>query len=400
MTWIKELREIAISHETQQATATASAPMTPGGSSTYKPSRRTPQSLLDQLAKCPPPPEIFSVLGIENVDQMILVLRVHHRRRNMALAANSSSGGAANIKKSSLTVRIPTKAELNLVLEEDEQAAEQIRLVYERTDVPESGKIAIIQGIVRASMDGELPSLHEACDELEQLLEIKGDEVMKRLCGMAPKEISSLFGFLNRMIEAIQMTNDERVQTKENYSRTCMLNTEYVGTMDFKLEDGDHYFLWRKGYLTAKAWLDKRADKAKEKEKKKKVGKAIAKELIKLAKEEQGADVVASGEAAGGKAKEGAVAATAATPPPPLPPPALMAAPSLIAADAAGGADDAAPPPADHAINWSELQDSISTHPAEGSGQAVKAAIEKVLSNKALRDDEKLEIISRKLSTM
>ena len=90
---------------------------------------------------------------------------------------------------------------------------------------------------------------------------------MKKLCGMAPKEIGSLGGFIGRMIEAIQMTNDERVQTKENYSRTCMLNTEYVGTMDFALDEGDHYFLWRKGYLTTTLWLQKRSGKAKEKKK-------------------------------------------------------------------------------------------------------------------------------------
>ena len=51
--------------------------------------------------------------------------------------------------------------------------------------------------------------------------------------------------------------------------------------IDFKLEDADHYFLWRKGYLTASMWLEKRS--AKSKEKKKKVAKEVAKELRKEA---------------------------------------------------------------------------------------------------------------------
>merc|ERR1719231_1958274 len=104
---------------------------------------------------------------------------------------------------------------------------------------------------------------------------------MKRLCGMTPKEIPSLGAFVGRMIEAIQMTNDERVQTKENYSRTCMLNTEYVGTMDFKLEEQDHYFLWRKGFLSTMLWLEKRTKKSKDK--KKAVGKELASHLKKEA---------------------------------------------------------------------------------------------------------------------
>ena len=61
-----------------------------------------------------------------------------------------------------------------------------------------------------------------------------------------------------------------------------MLNTEYVNTMHFKLEEGDHYFLWRKGYLSTIMWLDKRT--AKSKEKKKRVAKSVAKSLINEAK--------------------------------------------------------------------------------------------------------------------
>jgi hypothetical protein len=176
---------------------------------------------------------------------------------------------------------------------------------------------------------------------------------------MAPKEISSLGGFINRMIEAIQMTNDERVQTKENYSRTCMLNTEYVGTMDFKLEEGDHYFLWSKGFLTAKAWLDKRTDKAKEK--KKKVAKGIAKELLKHASQFKA-----------GAAKVAAGATSYAT--------------NYATRGGASGASGGS---------------GVSGGEGEGEeGDGLKAQIGKVLSNAALRDAEKLDLIQRKLSKM
>jgi hypothetical protein len=46
---------------------------------------------------------------------------------------------------------------------------------------------------------------------------------------------------------AIQLMADERVQTKENMRRTCVLHTEYVGILDFKLDYDDFDFLWRKG---------------------------------------------------------------------------------------------------------------------------------------------------------
>ena len=62
-----------------------------------------------------------------------------------------------------------------------------------------------------------------------------------------------------------------------NRTATVQLNTEYVGTMDFKLEDADYEFLWRKGYLSCKYWLAKRTEKAMEK--KKKVASALAKEM-------------------------------------------------------------------------------------------------------------------------
>jgi len=197
---------------------------------------------------------------------------------------------------------------------------------------------------------------------------------MKRLVGMAPKEISSIFGFLNRMIEAIQMTNDERVQTKENYSRTCMLNTEYVGTMDFKLEDGDHYFLWRKGYLTAKAWLDKRSEKAKDK--KKKVAKDLAKEMKKIAKEE-------------GAQAEAAALAAKPKPTPANEQVAVPKAPDVSDADSA-------------LMDGAMVKDAMAVphHALSGAHNEaeLKAQIEKVLANSTLREGEKLDIIARKIS--
>ena len=69
---------------------------------------------------------------------------------------------------------------------------------------------------------------------------------MAQLMGMPPKACTGLTSFVFRLIDAIQMANDEHLHTKENMARTCMLDPEYVGTVDFSLEEGDYDFLWRK----------------------------------------------------------------------------------------------------------------------------------------------------------
>ena len=353
---------VAAAASSSSAAAAAAAAATPGDAAA-PPAQRNETVLRSYLAAVEPPKEIFSVLPCDEVGGLVELLRMHHAKRGSVFRQTgggaAAPGGGSAAETETDGARVPTKAELQLVLEEDAHAADQIRKVYERKNLSEAGKIAAIQSIVRASMASGLPTPMGACDELTEMVEAKGSDTMKRLCGMAPKEISSLGGFINRMIEAIQMTNDERVQTKENYSRTCMLNTEYVGTMDFKLEEGDHYFLWSKGFLTAKAWLDKRTDKAKEK--KKKVAKGIAKELLKHASQFKA-----------GAAKVAAGATSYAT--------------NYATRGGASGASGAS---------------GVSGGEGEGEeGDGLKAQIGKVLSNAALRDAEKLDLIQRKLSKM
>jgi len=259
------------------------------------------------------------------------LLRHHHFHAN-----------AANLEPANEYV--PTRHELDCVLQHGGWAKVQVEALFANTDLDDEVKLDMIQRIVRGAISGKSPTTLEACDALEALLEAEGEDIMKRLTGMAPKHVGSFGTFVGRMIEAIQMTNDERVQTKENYSRTCMLNTEYVGTMDFKLEESDHYFLWRKGYLTASMWLEKRTKKSKEK--KKKVAKEIAKEL----KKEAGAVRVASDETA-----------TSSAPRPPV------------------HNEPAAPEPVDGPIG------------------AMQAHLSKLQANQALSAEEKLDILGRHL---
>ena len=264
MTWIKKVRNESLAD-----------PSSPQAQKTEKDADVATAVLTAVLEKASPPPELFSVLGITDVAGLVDLLRHHHNHRQIVRDRES--------KRASIHAgRKTTAAELQEAIAKSKYTETQVKGIYERDDLSEDKRLLAIQSIVRVSQHGTLPSVVEACDELEELLEVKGSDVMKRLCGMEPKPIKGVMGFTSRMIEAIQMTNDERVHTKQNYSRTCMLNTEYVGTMDFKLEDGDYKFLWNKGYMSTKVWLDKRTKKAKDK--KKKVAKLIATELKRQAK--------------------------------------------------------------------------------------------------------------------
>ena len=277
MDWIKSMREDA--------------------TKAIKPSGGGGQETLDaRLEHAPPAAELLSALGVDTKEEMLDILSKHHRHAAGYLAMDSAPP------------RTPTVSELVAAIKQRPELKYEIQAVYDRAELDDFSKLTTIQHLVLregATRNGdELPDVLTACDELEQLLEAKGEDIMKRLCGMEPKHIGSVYVFINRLIEAIQMTNDERVQTKENYSRTCTLNTEYVGTMSFTLEEEDNEFLWRKGYLTTKYWLDRRSDKTKKK--KKAAAAALAKEL--------------KAQAAAEKAKEAASgASTAPQPPPPAP---------------------------------------------------------------------------------
>ena len=120
-----------------------------------------------------PPKQLYSVLPCDTPSGLVEVLRQHHGKRSAILASSPAEAAAA--------ARVPTKAELQLVLEEDPQAADQIRKVYERKNLSEAGKIAAIQSIVRISMDSGLPSPLAACDELTEMLEAKASDTRAQI---------------------------------------------------------------------------------------------------------------------------------------------------------------------------------------------------------------------------
>ena len=131
--------------------------------------------------------------------------------------------GGPGVERRSGGVQVKTvarKPDLDEVLAAGGWPRVMVENLYNSTTLDGPAKLSTIQSIVRGALSGKMPTLLDACDELEELLEANGEEIMKRLTGMQPKEVGSIGAFVARMIEAIQMTNDERVQTKENYSRT------------------------------------------------------------------------------------------------------------------------------------------------------------------------------------
>ncbi len=187
-----------------------------------------------RLARSPPPDDVLSALGVRNLDEMLEKLREHHAREVRDLreeAAAAVGGGVAGTSVTStrqgrpFLPRTPTVGELLRVLQEHPEAHDQVESLYRRTDLDNDSKLHEIQHIVLRftpvpSAQGEqdeaakdhtmllddsaLPDLATACDEIEELLEMMAETLMKRMGGMEPKEISSLGSFINRLIEAIQ----------------------------------------------------------------------------------------------------------------------------------------------------------------------------------------------------
>lgn len=147
----------------------------------------------------------------------------------------------------------------------------------------------------------------------------------------------------------------------------AVLNTEYVGTLDFKLDAGDQNFLWNKGYITTMLWLQKRSKKAKDK--KKKVAKGLAKELIKEAS----------------KIKLSAEGASKQAPAP---------------VDGAAKLQGTSAAPSQGSDSGANLE--LSAQPSEDGGfdpvAGLKGRVSKILSNKTLHSDEKLDIITKLLA--
>ena len=65
-------------------------------------------------------------------------------------------------------------------------------------------------------------------------------------------------GFLYNVIESLQCDAAAKLAANPAHlARTVPLNTEYVGTTDFKLEKTDYDFMWKKGKATMEVWLER-----------------------------------------------------------------------------------------------------------------------------------------------
>ena len=65
-------------------------------------------------------------------------------------------------------------------------------------------------------------------------------------------------GFLYNVIESLQCDAAAKLAANPAHlARTVPLNTEYVGTTDFKLETSDYDFMWKKGKATMEVWLER-----------------------------------------------------------------------------------------------------------------------------------------------
>ena len=195
----------------------------------------------------------------------------------------------------------------------------------------------------------------------------------------------------------------------------CVLDTEYVGVVDFKLEETDLDFLWRKGYLTAAYWLEKRTDKAKDK--RRKAMTALGKKLKAAAAAASfsstlvaGGEAPAAAAAAGGVDVSAAGALAAGAPaaasyrmlmptveeeetPPPL---STDTSSSTITASSTVAASTTASSTASaSAASTTTTSATIAVSTTSCCSPILSAKVERVLTNRFLSDAEKLLIIGK-----
>lgn len=74
-------------------------------------------------------------------------------------------------------------------------------------------------------------------------------------------DINTIGEYVSQMVWSSQLMHDEHIlRDPVNAARACTLDTKYVGTMSFEMEDADKEYLYALGKAKTVAWINNRAD--------------------------------------------------------------------------------------------------------------------------------------------
>ena len=162
-----------------------------------------------------------------------------------------------------------------------ERLAETVRLVFEwmrSLDINNDGSIAPEE---LASVDVPLPEgvdlallgvdskdqLLEQCKgalgeisvfDVARFLQVHGEDEMTRLVGVPRQEVGGFSGFMQTLVNTMNVHTDEAHAKNKHLDRSVILNCEYIGMLQFRMDQGDKAFLMEKGKATMSRWLEQK----------------------------------------------------------------------------------------------------------------------------------------------
>jgi arachidonate 5-lipoxygenase len=92
--------------------------------------------------------------------------------------------------------------------------------------------------------------------ELLAFLESRGVDTTTQLVGFAARQPRSTAEFALNLLEAVSRDLTRANHDADDRARTVGINTDYIGTQSFELEEGDYEFLLATGRLATRAFLN------------------------------------------------------------------------------------------------------------------------------------------------
>ncbi|WP_257451586.1 patatin-like phospholipase family protein [Archangium lipolyticum] len=100
--------------------------------------------------------------------------------------------------------------------------------------------------------------------ELQKFMDARNLDLTTRLTGGFRTKTLSVGDFMSNLLDTILTTSQRKDLRKEDRDRTVPINTDYIGTADFRLMDADFDFLVETGARYTRAFLDAHAVSSQE----------------------------------------------------------------------------------------------------------------------------------------
>ncbi|XP_050418539.1 uncharacterized protein LOC126831913 isoform X1 [Patella vulgata] len=144
-------------------------------------------------------------------------------------------------------------------LSESTLSKEAVKIIFEDKRFTQEQRDALFEGLTFEEFFSKLDQNNDGTVQFRELLgfiEWKGVYSSQKYMGFDRKNITDLKTFVSSLIGALVQNSQMINLQPRDIDRTIAINTSYVGTLDFELEDADKEFLEQRGSNAAKAFFD------------------------------------------------------------------------------------------------------------------------------------------------